>query len=352
MSSPGYNQSQYYVNPAFAVTPFETVAGVLIGTDVVCILPSSIYPRQLLGMTITGPASATKFDVCLSSPANLVDSTNKVDSNRLQYPVPYFLPPNTQIFCFWRNAAAVSPVAATISEVLSSMAQSLTQSVNTAAGTAVGDTLYAFHYDAFMNSNGETVNMNAPSGTLGAGSWLPMATSMNGAGACGTRLWKATTVASGAHLVTTNQLDGSSSNGIIVVRARGVTADASAAGQAKLAGSVGAAVIAPDISGGVTQQAQDTLFRLYALNNGTAAPSPSFSTPAGYTPLVNLTRSFNDEDTLFDQVMAAGATSVGAVTSVNAQTAADAWAAITLLVRGTAASVATAGSVTFQLAAA
>jgi hypothetical protein len=352
MSSPGYNQSRYFVNPAFAVSPFETVQGTLIGTDVVCILPASIYPRQLLGMTISGPASATEFDVCLSSPANQIDSTNQTASARLQYPVPYFLPPNTQIFCFWRNASAVSPVAATIAEVLSSMAQSTTQSVSTAVGTIPGDMLYVFHYDAFMNSNGETINMTAPSGTLGTGAWIPIVASANGAGACGTRLWKATTVANGAHLVTTNQLDGSSSNGIIVVRARGVTFDAAAAGQAKSAGSVGAAVIAPDIPGGVTQQAQDTLFRLYALNNGTSTPSPSFGTPAGYTPQVNLTRSFNDEDTLFKQVMAAGATSVGAVTSVNAQTQADAWAAITLLIRGTAASTATAGSVTFQLAAA
>jgi hypothetical protein len=334
------------------VTPFVTVAGVLVGTDVVVILPASIYPRQLLGLNITGPASATKFDVALGAPDNRVDSTNVVASNTLKYPVPFFIPPNTQVFCFWRNAAAVSPVAAVISEVLSSMAQALTQSVNTAAGTAVGDTLYAFHYDAFMNTNGELVNMTAPSGTLGTGSWTPMASSANGSGACGARLWKATTVASGAHTVTTNQLDGSSSNGIIVARARGVTFDAAAAGQAKAAGSVGAAVIAPDISGGVSQQAQDTLFRLYALNNGVAAPSPSFSTPAGYTAGPNLTRSFNDEDTLFSQVMAAGATSVGAVTSVNAQTAADAWVAISLLVRGTAASTATAGSVTFQMSAA
>lgn len=354
MGSPGgyVGGGQYLINPAFAVNPFDTQLGVLVGTDVVCILPSSIYPRNLLGLNIAGPSSSTAFEVYLGSPSNKIDSTDIVASNTLKYPVPFFIPPGTQVFCYWRNAAAVSPVAATVFAPLSSMSQALTQSVNTPIGTNVGDMLYCFHYDAFMNTNGELVNMNAPSGTLGAGSWTPMAASANGAGACGCRLWKAKTVASGVHTVTTNQLDGSSSNGIIVVRASGVTFDAAAANQQKLAGSVGAAVIAPDISGGVTQQAQDTLYRLYALNNGVAAPTPSFTTPAGYTALVNLTRSFNDEDTLYNQVMAAGAMSIGAVTAVNAQTAADAWAAISLLIRGTAASVATAGTVTFQMSAA
>lgn len=351
--SPGgyFGGGQYLISPAYAVTPFVTVAGVLIGNDVVAILPASIYPRKLLGINMSGPASATAFEVYLGSPSNLIDSTNVVSSNRLQYNTPFDVPPGTQVFCYWRNAASVTAVAAVLSEVVGAVTLGLTASVSTAVGTAVGDTLFCWHHDNFLNTNGETVNMTAPSGTLGPGSWIPVINTNNGAGACGGRLWMATTSVIGAHTVQSNQVDGASSNALIVARMKSVSFYAASAGQLKNPGGTGASIIAPDISGGVTQQAQDTLFRLFGINSGAGAPVPAMAVPAGYTLQKENVRNTSTDQAVFSQLMLAGATSVGSVTTSNTQNTADAYETMTLLVRGIPSTSSTAGQATFQMSA-
>jgi hypothetical protein len=351
--SPGgyYGGGQYLISPAYAVTPFVTIAGLLIGNDVVAILPASIYPRKLLGINLSGPASATAFEVYLGSPSNLIDSSNVVSSNRLQYNTPFDVPPGTQVFCYWRNAASVTAVPATVAEVVGAVTLGLTASVATAVGTGVGDTLFCWHHDNFLNTNGETVNMTAPSGTLGTGSWVPIINTNNGAGACGGRLWMATTVATGAHTVQTNQLDGASSNALIVARIQAMSFYAASASQLKNPGATGPTIIAPDISGGVTQQAQDTLFRLFAINSGAGAPVPAMAVPAGYTLRKENVRNTSTDQALFSQLMTTGAASIGAVTTSNTQSTADAYETISLLVRGIPSTTSVAGQVTFQMSA-
>lgn len=349
-----YGGGQYLISPAYAVNPFETVLGTLIGNDLWCILPSSIYPRQLVGLNIVGPSSATAFEVYLGSPTNKIDSTNVVATTTLKYNNPFLIPPGTQVFGIWRNAANITPVAATLSEVVGNVVAGTTCSVNTGVGTAVGDTLFCFHHDNFLNTNGELVNMTAPSGTLGTGAWTPVNNTANGAGATGGRLWTATTVASGVHTVTTNQLDGASSNAVIVARMRNISAFFSAANQGKNAGGTGGAgfpAICPDIGGGVTQQAQDTLFRLFAIGGGGGAV-PAFTLPAGYTLGKENIRNLTTDQALYYQVMASGATSVGSLSTVNNNTTEDSFETFSLLVRGISSASSNTGTVTFQMTAA
>lgn len=340
----GYAQGQYRVNPAFAVSPYETIAATLIGTDLIAILPASIYPRVLLGINIVGPSSATLCEIFLGNPTNKIDATNKVDATTLTYPNGYSLPPNTQVWVIWRNASAISSIAPILLDTTIGMAQTAAQNVVTPV-TQVGDTLYCCHYDAFLNANGESVNMTAPSGTIGPGLWVNLATTANGAGFGGHRLWRAVCTSAAAHTVTTNQVDNASSNGNMTIRMRGVTQDSASATQFKF--PVDGNHIAPDIT--FQMFTNDFLIRAYGCNVGGAPAALNYNTPVGYSLLGQQKRLTNDDQAAYGKLVLAGAMSPGSQIAVNDNTGVDSYETMSLIVRGVAASVSTPGTVTFQL---
>lgn len=86
---------------------YVTRSAVVTGTSAVATLPGAMYPRQLHGLTITGPVGS-RANVYLGAiqPASRIDQTARGQSNSADYSTPRSVPPGTPILVEWPNSAA------------------------------------------------------------------------------------------------------------------------------------------------------------------------------------------------------------------------------------------------------